>query len=240
MTQAYELIESLKYTFNVHEMFKMNVASVPVAKAKEFAAKVFDEAGKDIDKELPDFEKNYMMVQKATKAAPDIPRIEMPVIEPHNIDQFEKDIKAGRIDIFKPFAFKGQQFPTDLLGNAEKSAEFLSLGQKDGKESDDRLKAKIEMIPAKSLKPTQSQIWLEKLATNIAKFGKPKAGSSVTNATIIVSKNNYLLDGHHRWSQALLADPKLKIRALKVPLDIDTLLKMGRSYGNAVGNAQKQ
>jgi hypothetical protein len=37
----------------------------------------------------------------------------------------------------------------------------------------------------------------------------------------------------------MLANPPLKLSALYIPLDIKTLLAMGRSYGNAIGNKQK-
>jgi hypothetical protein len=37
----------------------------------------------------------------------------------------------------------------------------------------------------------------------------------------------------------MLANPTLKLSALWIPLDIKTLLAMGRSYGNAIGNRQK-
>ena len=116
---------------------------------------------------------------------------------------------------------------------------FLHLGMEDGNKTDDKINAKLTKIAGEKLKPTQSEIWLENVIKNIVKFGVPKAGSPVTETTIIVSKDGYILDGHHRFAQVVLANPKLKMSALHVPLDIDTLLKIGRSYGNAVGNNQK-
>jgi hypothetical protein len=37
----------------------------------------------------------------------------------------------------------------------------------------------------------------------------------------------------------MLTDPSLKMQSLHIPLDIETLLKMGRSYGAAIGNEPK-
>ena len=95
-------------------------------------------------------------------------------------------------------------------------------------------------MPAKKLIPTQSQIWLEKIVNNIIESGIPTSNSPVANATIIVSKEGYILDGHHRYGQAMIGNPDLKMRCLKVPIDIKLLLKIGRSYGNAIGREQKR
>jgi hypothetical protein len=35
------------------------------------------------------------------------------------------------------------------------------------------------------------------------------------------------------------ADPNLKLNSLNVPLDLEMLLKVGRTYGTAVGNRAK-
>ena len=56
---------------------------------------------------------------------------------------------------------------------------------------------------------------------------------------LLVFENKYILDGHHRYGQVMLSNPKLKMRALRMPLDIHTLIKISRSYGNAIGNKQK-
>ena len=97
----------------------------------------------------------------------------------------------------------------------------------------------IGTIYCNKLIPTQSQIWLENIIPNIIKFGIPTDSSSIAKAVIIVSKEGYILDGHHRFGQAIIANPSLKMSSLYIPLKIDLLLAMGRSYGNAVGNAQK-
>ena len=67
-------------------------------------------------------------------------------------------------------------------------------------------------------------------------YGVPKKGSRVTKTTIIISEGNYILDGHHRYGQVMLADPSLKMSCLYIPMSIGLLLKMTRSYGKAIGN----
>jgi len=220
---------------------KMNVATVPLVKARAYAESVFRKAGKDLDAVLPDFNKNYLMLQRKTKAALDVPRIQMPVIEPVDMKDFHGRLKKGRLDLFQPYA-KGK---LKLAGSSwnkmddKEGQEWVELGVKDGNKTDDVIKASWGSVAGKDMLPTQSQIWLEKLIVNIDKFGKPGPGSPILKTTIIVSKEGYILDGHHRFGQVMLADPGLKIRALKVPLSIGFLLKVGRSYGGARGHTPK-
>lgn len=224
---------------------KLNVATLPLAKARKYAEEQFKKAGKSLDEVLPDFDKNYMLLQKSTKKAKDVPRIEMPVIEPEDMKKFQSDLNKGKVDIFKPYAEKewskikmNDPFPKDLDSN--KGKEWVVLGTKDGDNKDDIVKAKMGAFPVSKIYPSQSQIWLEKLISNVVKFGPAKQGSPVTKTTIIVTKDKYILDGHHRFGQAMLSDPSLKMTSLFIPIDFDQMLKIGRSYGNALGHKQKQ
>ena len=59
------------------------------------------------------------------------------------------------------------------------------------------------------------------------------------NPFVVWKGKDILLDGHHRYGQIMLADPNGTMKVLRVPLGIDMLLKMCRSYGNAIGNTQR-
>ena len=218
--------------------YSLNAGSVPLDKAKEYAESVF---GRPADEVLPGFDKNYAMLQKKVKQSPAIPRIQMPVIEPSDIGEFQKALNAGRVDIFPPYAKGKLVGPHEFfLISGPEDGKWVELGIKDGNPSDDVVKAKMTSVPVGKLKPTQNQIWLEKTFGNIAKFGPPKSGSPVLSSTIIVSSDGYILDGHHRFSQAMMADPNLKMKALVVPMPIKQLLEIGRYYGEAIGNKAKQ
>ena len=225
--------------------YTLNVGAISPKEAIAFAKKSFSEAGLDLYELIPDFDKNFALLKKSMGYAKDIPRVMMPVIEPADLTQFRKDLKAGAVDIFKPWA-KGKlgngKFPwyPELKGG-EDGKEWVTLGFKDGSEEDDVLRTKPSMVPVKGLKPLQGEIWFDKLIGSLLKFGLPEPGGFLlTNAVIIVSKEGYILDGHHRFGQAMLTDPNLQIKALKVPLGIELLLKVGRSYGSAIGNVPKE
>ena len=215
--------------------YNLNAGAVSLDKAKEYAEGVF---GRPADEVLPDFDKNYAMLQKKVKQSPGIPRIQMPVIEPSDIDEFNASLNAGRVDIFAPYTKGKLVGPLDIDESVD--GPWVELGIMDGDTTDDVIKAKMTTVPVGKLKPTQNQIWLEKTFGNIAKWGAPKSGSPVLSTTIIVSSDGYILDGHHRFSQAIMADPNLKMKALVVPMPIKKLLEIGRHYGEAIGNKAKQ
>jgi len=214
-------------------MPKLNCATAPLKRARKYSENEFLKVHKSLDKVLPSFDRNYMLLQDRCKNALNIPRSQMPVIEPKDMAMFKKKIKAGHIDIFRPYA-STNIFPKKFIG--KKGSKWLTLGLKDGKKLDDAIKAKIIQVPAIKLLPLQSQIWLNKLITYIIQYGVPKKGSKTTKTTIITSSDYYILDGHHRYGQVMLANPSLKMSCLYIPMSIGLLLKMTRSYGKAIGN----
>jgi hypothetical protein len=218
-----------------------NVFTTPLDKARMYSADEFNRAGMSLEETIPNFDPNYMEMQSKKRYVKDIPRVLMPVIEPRDIKVFEASLQQGHIDIFKPEAMTHLQskFPDHFVSRDE-AAEWLTLGVKDGDPNDDVLRASITRVEASRLKPLQSEIWLTNIIPNIIKFGVAQQGSPVTEATLIVSEDNYIIDGHHRTAQAWLGDPSLKMKALLVPLPIDDLLEVARSYGAALGNQPKE
>ena len=68
----------------------------------------------------------------------DIPREEMPAIEPEDIPQFVKDIQGGHVDIFAPWADLQElgalshfEIYPEMFGG-DKGKRWTTLGQRDG------------------------------------------------------------------------------------------------------------
>ena len=213
----------------------LNVSNTTLAKARAYAESVFKEHGKSLDAIIPTFDQNYMLLQKASKNTLNIHRSDMPVISQQDVKSFENDLKRGNLDLFKPFTFGHLYFPKNLLGKRQESADWLELGQKDGDPYDDVVNAKIGRTPARNLKPIQGQIWLEKMVPYILKSAMP-----VDQMTMVISSDHHIIDGHHRYGQAMLTDPNIKLKTLFVPLSIEMLLKVGHTYGNAKGEHQRK
>lgn len=219
--------------------YSINVATTQLSDARDFARRKFRQADKSLDSVLPDFDSNYEWLQDKLGKALGVPRIQMPVIEPDQMDDFDRALERGRVDLFKPYA-RGQLVAPDSFDSRDEAEEWIRLGVKDGDPRDDVVDGKRTTVPASELLPTQDQIWLEKLVNNVIKFGKPYSGSPVLKQTIIVSRDGYITDGHHRFGQVMLADPDLEMDALYIPMGIDRLLDISRSFGAYLGNAPKE
>lgn len=217
--------------------YSINVKTTPLKAARAYAEQEFEKKGRDLDEVLPDFDRNYVRLQKRLKGALEIPRIGMPVIEPSDMALFNKRLNSGAVDVFAPYA-KGKLYTPSSLSKDE-GEEWVELGFKDGDKSDDVIKGKLGGFPVGKMKPTQSQIWFDKIVKLILQYGPAKSGSPILSQTVIVSGDNYILDGHHRYAQAMIADPSLKMRALRIPLPIELLLKVGKTYGESIGNSAK-
>lgn len=217
--------------------FKLNVANTPMPKAYAFAKARFEQDGKDLDKMLPEFDRNYTALQKLLRAAPDIKRIDMPVIEPKDMAGFQQALASGNVDIVAPYARGKFEAPRDMT--PAEGSKWVTLGKEDGQEEDDVVKAEWGRTAASKLKPTQSEIWFDKIIEIYLKFGLPKGGSQATELTLITSKEGFIIDGHHRWAQVFFADPSMTMSTLRVPLNLDKLLAIGRAYGAAIGNKPK-
>ncbi len=220
----------------------LNCANTPVDKAIAYAQGQCSADGKSMAEYFSDFKPNYLLLQEKCDLALDLPRIEMPVIEPEQMDEFQESLTKGHIDVNEPVAKAPQsksKYPTDL-GFDLRGRQWLYRGTRDGAIEDDILDAQMTEIAVADLKPSQSQIWLEKVVGMSLYFGPLKQSSEFLHeAPIIVSSDGYILDGHHRFGAAMVSNPSLRLTALKVDMEIRELVKMARSYGNAIGNEQK-
>lgn len=231
----------MTYLFEKEGGFSLNVASTSPESAAEYARRVW---GRDPEEVIPGFDANFRKLSRQVKRARNVPRGQMPVVEPKDISKFQAALITGKLDLFAPYAKrrlplltkKDKQIP---LKPGERRV-FLIGGWRDGDKQDDRVAATFGRIPAGKLKPIQNQVWLEKLVNMIHRFGPPKSGSRVLDTTIIVSKDGYIIDGHHRWAQAVLADPSLGIQALRVPFPLEKLLSIAKTYGAAIGRSYKE
>ncbi len=112
----------------------------------------------------------------------------------------------------------------------DKDPEFFTKGKKDGDFSDDIIETKRFSIPAKALKPSQDAIYLSKaldMAINNMVGGDLNA---------MVSRDNYILDGHHRWAATMFGNPNAKVQGMQSNLTIGDLIPVLRKAGDAMGN----
>jgi hypothetical protein len=123
------------------------------------------------------------------------------------------------------------EFPNPLRGRIKDI--YKKKGELDGEEGDDVVKTRQRSFPAKSLKPSQSAIFLGKA------LGMAVGGVRGGNLGSIVSKDGHILDGHHRYAATLFADPNAKIIGIEADLGIGDLVPVLRALGDAYGNKRR-
>lgn len=95
----------------------------------------------------------------------------------------------------------------------------VQQGLKDGEISDDQVTYKKVSIPVSKLKAAQTEIIPEKaigMAIGLMLSPKGKIGGDLGS---IMSRDNHIMDGHHRWAATYLCDPKARVGGTQINLD---------------------
>jgi len=221
---------------------KLELIKTTFAKAKDYVENLYKDF--DIEKEIPNFKKNYEYAQKLARGG-FAQRKDMPVIDNRDIKLLQKRLKSGAIDISRPFAdneVPDDPFPQGLDKTIGKKWVSGGLAKFDGDAKDDIVDVKIKQVPVGNLKPIQSQIYFDKSIKNVAKFGAQgtKDFSASKSNFYVISSDNRIIDGHHRFLSAVLVDPKIKVTALEIALPIKDLLPLTLSYTDAIGNVRNK
>lgn len=136
--------------------------------------------------------------------------------------------------IQKLWAMPYAQFVEELKTVAKdpKLHAFLAAGKKDGAPGDEGIKVEQKTIAGSALKPTQSEIDLSNsvafsfknpgLIANFYAGGAWKGGDP-----IITAGGQWVIDGHHRWSQAMVFNPEIQLDCIDIGIaDPEMALKM--------------
>ena len=82
-----------------------------------------------------------------------------------------------------------------------------------------------ERVPVKTLMPTQSKYNPDKIASMLKNMNK-----GILSGKIITSRDNYIVDGHHRYKAILTMDEDELMSIIRVQADIDELLDIAHSF----------
>lgn len=101
----------------------------------------------------------------------------------------------------------------------------------------------VEKVPAAALKATQNEIVGSKVAGIWLATQDPESSSykKVVESPIFVSRDNYILDGHHRWAAAVARAisqgrlDKLMMKTKRVDVSIDQLVKDANKFAQEFG-----
>ena len=159
------------------------------------------------------------------------------------INTMRKDI-LSEADVFNnPKAVPLSQMDKGLAGDA------ISGGYDDNDKKDDIINGGPDAIPVSQLKPAQKEVIVSKAvafalgyAFNDFKEVKAKNGApDLASMEAIVSNDDFIMDGHHRWAAATLLYPGAKVSVTKLDLPGQQLVtalnamtkgKLGIDVGN--------
>jgi hypothetical protein len=149
----------------------------------------------------------------------------------------EKGKEIGKTKMKKFKQFVNEDLPTQEIDPSKfpnpatkGDKQFFIKGKKDGENADDVVVTKNAAIPAKALKPSQDAVYLGKA------LGLAIAGVEGGDLGAVISRDNRILDGHHRWAATMFTNPNAKIMGAQADLGIGDLVPVLRAAGDAMGN----
>lgn len=139
-------------------------------------------------------------------------------------------------DILKNLGVMDKDGNIDLKDMIEKINQFLS---KDGnkkkfiKEIDDDVKPFVNVknikIKAKNLKPSQNTIFLDHILSRLVVNDYDREqilSGDIKDHDILISEDDHIIDGHHRWASAFIINPKCEMDVTQIELSIEYALPL--------------
>jgi len=138
-----------------------------------------------------------------------------------------------------PGSWGDKNLEKDSKGEVDGEASFKKMLKEEG------VQLKNKRVDAAKLRATQKELVGSKVAGMLEALKKDPKNAGIT-APIFVSKDGYVLDGHHRWAAMVglsmadgLPNP-VKMDIIEVDLDIKALVKMTNDFAEEIGIAQKK
>lgn len=206
-----------------------------------FALEYLKRNGFDVLATIPNFEKNFNKVKKAFSKGSTL-RKDMPRLGREDCLELQDRLKKGKIDIRKPFSKNTNienPFPEGLKG--QEAEDFLMRGLDDGYLKDDIIKVIKTDLVVEKLIPIQKQVYFDQVADFFFNYKSILSiQKQVTDRFFLVSSDNRILDGHHRFGISFLIDPKMLVPCIQVDLKFSELLPLSKSFGDAIGNERNK
>lgn len=99
-----------------------------------------------------------------------------------------------------------------------------------------------QRVQASSLHPSQEEFNVDKVK-RYTREKKPSAERLHNFKPVLVSSDLYVLDGHHRWLEALILDPRTQVNCIVIGARIDRLLALAHAFpltGQRKGVSKKE
>ena len=110
------------------EAGKLEIVSTDVRNARKYAELEMKKYGRDLNVEVPEFDKNYVFAQRLAKMG-STKRKDMPVINNKDVKLLQKRLKSGTIDISRPFSQNDvvdEPYSSDIMWPEVNDVEVIS------------------------------------------------------------------------------------------------------------------
>lgn len=190
-------------------------------------------------------DKLYSIVEKAKELGKDAPNFDLCKVSIPGSNLFcdlNKGIPRKRMPQLKGVPTPGSWADTELQknekGEVDGEKEFMNYLKDKG------VDIREAVLPATTLKATQTELVGPKVVGMYNALKKNPKHPGIT-APIFVSKDGYVLDGHHRWAAMVSYDiadgvkEPIKMRTIVVDMNIEDLVKETNDYAEMIGIASK-
>jgi hypothetical protein len=152
--------------------------------------------------------------------------------------QYER--KLTLLEDADPDKIEKDLFPSKLSQVNQEKAKKLSNNPKPGVE--DKAKGAKANVPAQSLKASQTTMDFGKfVGMSIQMMGKIGnfSGGAGGDLGAIISSDNHIMDGHHRWAATCMVDPKANVGGIFINLPGEKLVGVLNVWTVAQGQKGK-
>ena len=129
------------------------------------------------------------------------------------------------------------KMPVDASGEVDTEPMFKKMLKEKG------IKTAETEIPSDALKATQSELVGSKVA-GMAKALEKDPNHPAITAPIYVSRDGFVIDGHHRWaavtSAAIAAGKPANMKVIVIDMDIKDAIPLANSFAEEIGVAAKK
>lgn len=127
--------------------------------------------------------------------------------------------------IFEKLSIQGSKTVIPLSGvDRLKAKESVKMGLHDGSIKDDQVDYKVKTFKCNDLRASQTELIIKKCLDMAIGKMLSKKGTIGGDLGAMVSKDGYIMDGHHRWGASFLCDPTALIEATQIMLDGENLV----------------
>lgn len=147
------------------------------------------------------------------------------LIRKEMISILQEDADASNLD-FEKFPLKLRD-TAKVTGGKAGAAAIVQAGANDGDESDDVVQGKGDTVAVKALKPSQTSMDINKAtAFAIAAIlkNKPFPKGPGGDLAAIISSDNHIMDGHHRWIASGMVDPTSEVSGERIQFPAKQLI----------------